>query len=141
MSLFNHQYHCTSLHCSLQCRFTSTETISTVRDGEPRMATSPFTHLLSSKTMNLVQCCFTSSETIVKDGETMTATSTFTQLLSSNIVQQLTIPFIPTVHVLLQQRKMLPTLAHRSGIFDNICCYICIVSNSSCLFLSTTLCR
>ena len=83
MSLFNHQYHCTSLHCSLQCRFTSTETISTVRDGEPRMDTSTFTHLLSSKTMNLVQCCFTSSEIIVKDGETMTATLTSSPLLRS----------------------------------------------------------
>ena len=32
----------------LQCRFTSTETIRTVRDGEPRTATSTFTQLLSS---------------------------------------------------------------------------------------------
>ena len=33
----------------VQCRFTSTETIRTVRDGEPRTATSTFTQLLSSE--------------------------------------------------------------------------------------------
>ena len=33
---------------SVQCRFTSTETIRTVRDGEPRTATSIFTQLLNS---------------------------------------------------------------------------------------------
>ena len=32
----------------VQCRFTSTETIRTIRDGEPRTATSTFTQLLSS---------------------------------------------------------------------------------------------
>ena len=32
----------------VHCRFTSTETILTVRDGEPRTATSTFTQLLSS---------------------------------------------------------------------------------------------
>ena len=32
----------------IQCCFTSTETVRTVRDGEPRTATSTFTHLLSS---------------------------------------------------------------------------------------------
>ena len=32
----------------LQCCFTSTETIRTVRDGEPRTSTSSFTQLLSS---------------------------------------------------------------------------------------------
>ena len=32
----------------VQCCFTSTETVVTVRDGEPRMATSTFTQLLNS---------------------------------------------------------------------------------------------
>ena len=34
--------------CSVQCCFTSTETIRTIRDGEPRTSTSTLTHLLSS---------------------------------------------------------------------------------------------
>ena len=33
---------------SVQCRFTSTEAIRTIRDGEPGMATSLFTRILSS---------------------------------------------------------------------------------------------
>ena len=33
---------------SVQCCFTCTETTGTVRDGEPRTATSTFTQLLSS---------------------------------------------------------------------------------------------
>ena len=67
-------------HCSV----TSTETIRTVRDGEPRTATSTFTQLLSSES-GQVQCCFTSTETIwtIRDGEPRTTTSTFTQLPSS----------------------------------------------------------
>ena len=32
----------------VQCRFTSTETVRTVRDGEPRTSTSTFTQLLTS---------------------------------------------------------------------------------------------
>ena len=50
--------HCSApevTHCRLldveivvQCCFTSTETLRTIRDGEPRMATSTFTQLLSS---------------------------------------------------------------------------------------------
>ena len=47
----------------LQCCFTSTETIRTVKDREPRMAASTFTQLLRS----IVQCCFTSTETIIMD--------------------------------------------------------------------------
>ena len=37
--------------------------------------------------VSLVQCCFTSTETIrlIRDGDPRTATSTFTQLLSSKI--------------------------------------------------------
>ena len=71
---------------TVQCCFTSTETIRTIRDGEPRTATSTFTQLLSSE---IVQCCFTSTETIktIRDGEPRTATSTFTQLLNFEIVQ------------------------------------------------------
>ena len=65
----------------VQWCFTSTETIRAIRDGEPRTATSTFTHLLRS----VLQCYFASTETIraIRDGEPMTATSTFTQLLSS----------------------------------------------------------
>ena len=68
----------------VQCRFTSTETIWTIRDGETRTATSTFTQLLSSAD-NQVQCWFTSTETTrtIGDREPRTATSTFTQLLSS----------------------------------------------------------
>ena len=87
--------------------FTSTENIRTIisiRDGEPRTATSTFTQLLNSGTAG-VQCCLTSTETVriitvqvqrcftstenirtiisIRDGEPRTATSTFTQLLSS----------------------------------------------------------
>ena len=69
------------------CCFTSTETIRTVRNGDPRMATSTFTRLLNSgRTTIRVQCCRTSTETIIirtfRDGEPRVATSTFTLLLS-----------------------------------------------------------
>ena len=43
--------------------FTSTETIRTVRGGEPRMDTSSFTQLLNSVWIR-VRCCFTSTETV-----------------------------------------------------------------------------
>ena len=64
----------------VQCCFTTTEAIRTIRDGEPRTATSTFTQLLSS----VLQCCFTSTEIVrtVRERETGTATSTSTQLLS-----------------------------------------------------------
>ena len=70
----------------LQCCFTSTETIRTIRDGESRTSTSTFTQLLSSVD-SLTQCCFTSTETTrtIRDGEYMTSTSTFTQLLKSKV--------------------------------------------------------
>ena len=63
-----------------KCCFTSTETIRTVRDGEPRTSTLTFTQLLSSELSSSVQCCFTSIVTIrtVRDEEPMVATSTFT---------------------------------------------------------------
>ena len=108
-----------SKRLQVQCCFTSnvnrdrtdssTETITTIRDWEPRtatstfkqlhtgsvllyvhrdhMATSTFTQLMSSKIFVLVQCCFTSTETTwtITDGEPRMATTTFTQLLSSEI--------------------------------------------------------
>ena len=92
--------------------FTSTETVRTVRDGELRTATSTFTQLLNSffsvalrsqrpygisgtkrpststftqLLTSVLQCCFTSTETLrtIRDGEPRTSTSTFTQLLNS----------------------------------------------------------
>ena len=65
----------------VQCCFTSTETLRTIRDGEPRTATSTFTQLLSS----FFWCWFKSKETIrtIRDGEPRTATSSFTLFLSS----------------------------------------------------------
>ena len=65
---------------------TSTETIRTIMDGEPRTATSTFTQILRSE---IIQCCFASTETVrtIRDGEPRTATSTFTQLLSSDTEQ------------------------------------------------------
>ena len=69
---------CQRIRVQVRCCFTSTETIRTIRIGEPRTSTSTFTQLLISD----CQCSFTSTETI-RDGEPRTATSTFTQLLSS----------------------------------------------------------
>ena len=76
------------LHLLVQvpCCFTYTETIRTIRDMEPRTATSTFTQLLSSVFGKVqVQCFFTYTETIrtIRDMEPRTASSTFTQLLSS----------------------------------------------------------
>ena len=58
---------------SVQCCFTSTETTRTIRDGEPRTATSTFTQLLSSEHSSSVQRCFTSTETTrtIRDGESI----------------------------------------------------------------------
>ena len=60
------------LTVQVQYCFTSLETIRTIRVGEPRMATSTFTQLLSSVEVH-VHWCFTSTETIflktVRDGE------------------------------------------------------------------------
>ena len=65
------------------CCRTSTETVRTLRDGEPRTATSTFTQLLSSTDVQ-VQCCFTSTETkrTIRDGSPGTAISIFTRLPS-----------------------------------------------------------
>ena len=49
------------IQSSVQYCFTSTETIWTNRDGEPRTATSTFTQVLNSV------YCFTSTETIIMD--------------------------------------------------------------------------
>ena len=87
-----------ALHWLLCWRFKSTVArasrpqkppLRTIRDGEPRKATSTFTQLLSSEVQ--VHCCFKSTETILRtiwDGEPRTATSTFTQLLSSEVQVQ-----------------------------------------------------
>ena len=42
-------YMCTRQTFKVPCCFTSTETIRTIRDREPRMATSTFTQLLNSE--------------------------------------------------------------------------------------------
>ena len=51
----------------VQCCFTSTETLRTIRDGEPSAATLTVTQFLSSDTTTvffLLSWCFTSTETI-----------------------------------------------------------------------------
>ena len=69
----------------VQCRFTSTETVRTIRDGEPRAATSTFTQFLGSDDRSF---CVGPLETrgTFRDGEPRTATSIFTQLLCSVFV-------------------------------------------------------
>ena len=72
-----------------QSWFTSTETIRTIRDGEPRTATSTFTQLLTSEGgffFFFMFHFFTSTETIrtIRDGEPRTAASNFTHLLRSD---------------------------------------------------------
>ena len=73
----------------VQCCFMSTrETIRTIRDREPRTATSTFTQLLSSVQ---VHCrLITSTETIrtVRDGEPRTATSASTHLLGCSCLRK-----------------------------------------------------
>ena len=73
-----------ALQVQVQCCFTSTETIRTVRDWKPRTATSTFTQLLNSvgKLLLLLQMLLYVHRDH-KDGEPMTAISAFTQLLSS----------------------------------------------------------
>ena len=65
--------------------YVHTETISFIRDGEPRTVTSTFTQLLNSEEFEFNVARFTSTETIqtIRDGEPRTVTSTFTQLLNS----------------------------------------------------------
>ena len=92
-------------HVQVQCCFTSTETVRTVRDGETRTATSDFAQLLNCELVSIVQvqyelvsvvqvqyerlvlvvqvqCCFTSTETVlvpIRSGKPRKATSTFTK--------------------------------------------------------------
>ena len=63
----------------LQCCFTFTKTVRTIRDMESRTSTSSFTQLLGS----VLQCCFMSTERVrtIRDGITI---SSLTQLLSSD---------------------------------------------------------
>ena len=70
------KHHGRLLLLLLQCCFTSTETVRTIRDGEPRTSTSTFTQLLNSLVDVQVQCCFTSAETVrtIRDGKPRTAT-------------------------------------------------------------------
>ena len=44
----DYEVHSSKISFSFQCCFTSTEIVRTVRDGEPRTATSIFTQLLNS---------------------------------------------------------------------------------------------
>ena len=71
-------------HVQIQCCFTSTETIRTIRDGEIRTATSTSTQLLSSLCFYCSVLLYVHREhTDYERRELRTATSTFTQLLSS----------------------------------------------------------
>ena len=55
-NIFSHDKFLEEQHQDqVQCCLTSTETIRTIRDWEPRTATSAFTKILSS------ECCFNSS--------------------------------------------------------------------------------
>ena len=67
-----------SADIQVQCCFTFTETIRTIRDGESRTATETIRTIRDGESR-------TATETIrtIRDGESRTATSTFTQLLSS----------------------------------------------------------
>ena len=60
MQSVSHVQYTTWKSCSLQCCFTSTETIRTIRDGEPRTDTSTFTQLYVSCTMCLNMISFAS---------------------------------------------------------------------------------
>ena len=66
------------IQVQVQCCYTSKESIETIRDVEPKTATSPLWHsswALYDKVQ--VQCCFTSTETkkTIKDEELRTDTS------------------------------------------------------------------
>ena len=68
---------------TVQCCFTSTEIIRTVRDGEPRTATSTVTQLLSSDTSCSVLLYVHRAIRTVRDREPRMVTTTSTQLLGS----------------------------------------------------------
>ena len=66
---------------------TKTVFLRTVRDGEPRAATSTFTQFLSfDEDAFSFYCYFRSTKTVrlIRDKKPRAATSTFTQLLSSD---------------------------------------------------------
>ena len=70
----------------VQCCFTSTETVPTIRDGEPRTATSTFTQLLTSVVLISVLLHLHRDRTIrtIRDGGAQDGHLDFhTQLLSS----------------------------------------------------------
>ena len=74
----------------VQCCFTFTETIRTVRDGEPRTSTSTVTQLLSSETLQFqfsVALHPRKPYGLLGTGSPGRPTSTLTQLLSSEILQ------------------------------------------------------
>ena len=105
----------------VQCCFTSIETVRTIRDREPRMATSTFTQLLSSVVR--VQCCFTSTETVrtvsVRDREPRTATTTFTQLLSSVVRVQCCFTSTETVRTVRDGEPQTPGTGLRHPSFNH----------------------
>ena len=74
----------------VQCCFTSTETVRTIRDGdsEPRTSTSTFTQLLSSVLWVCSMLLYVHRDRTDYQGrgEPRTSTSTFTQLLGSEPV-------------------------------------------------------
>ena len=65
------------LPSSVQCCFTSTETVGTIRDREPRTATSTLTQLLSSDDSYIHSSLLLNVHRNRRDGEPRTATSTF----------------------------------------------------------------
>ena len=77
---------CALNNSSSQCCFTSTETVRTIRDGEPRTATSTFTQLLSSVSVFVSALLYVHRNHQALLGTPRTATSTFTQPLSSDYV-------------------------------------------------------
>ena len=66
----------------LQCCFTSTATVRTFRDREPRTATSTFTQLMSTGDSQRPMFLYVHRKRKIRDVEPRTTTSTFTQLLS-----------------------------------------------------------
>ena len=74
-------------HVQIQCCFTSTENIRTIRDREIRTATSTFTLLLSSECFYCSMFLYVQRDhTDSESRELRTTTSTFTQLLTSDCI-------------------------------------------------------
>ena len=70
-------------HTAPECCFTSTEIVRTIRDGEPRTATSTFTASELCLKFNVALHPQRPYIGTIMDGKPRAATSTFTQLLSS----------------------------------------------------------